>query len=302
MVKYFAQKNDELADQLNIIPGYVEPADMREIKRLLAEMNIPAVVFPDTSNVLDAPQVGKAVMYQKGGVKVEALQSTGASTNTLALGSFASLAAAMELEAWFDIPSWIMDLPIGIAATDRFIQVLLDIFDMGAPPPSIADDRGRMVDIMTDMQQYLFDKKVAIFGDPDQVISLTEFAVSLGMKPVYVLTGTPGKRFEKRIKQILRDVVPAARIKSAGDLLLLHQWIKNESVDLLIGNTYGKYIARAEDIPFVRYGFPILDRIGHSYFPTVGYRGGMRLLEKILDALLERKDRDDPEERFELVL
>ena len=175
---------------------------MREIKRLLAEMNIPAVVFPDTSNVLDAPQIGKAVMYQKGGVKVEALQSTGASTNTLALGSFASLAAAMELEARFDIPSWIMDLPIGIAATDRFIQVLLDIFDMSAPPPSIADDRGRMVDIMTDMQQYLFDKKVAIFGDPDQVISLTEFAVSLGMKPVYVLTGTPGKRFEKRIKQI----------------------------------------------------------------------------------------------------
>ena len=48
MVKYFAQKNDELADQLNIIPGYVEPADMREIKRILAEMNIPAVVFPDT--------------------------------------------------------------------------------------------------------------------------------------------------------------------------------------------------------------------------------------------------------------
>ena len=52
----------------------------------------------------------------------------------------------------------------------------------------------------------------------------------------------------------------------------------------------------------VRFGFPILDRVGHSYFPTVGYRGGMRLLEKILDAILSRQDRDAPEESFELVM
>ena len=45
-------------------------------------------------------------------------------------------------------------------------------------------------------------------------------------------------------------------------MYLLHQWIKQESVDVLIGNTYGKYIARDEDIPFVRYGFPIMDRVG----------------------------------------
>ncbi|MEW5804125.1 MAG: nitrogenase component 1, partial [bacterium] len=108
--------------------------------------------------------------------------------------------------------------------------------------------------------------------------------------------------FDSRIKGILKDVVPNAKVRSGGDLFLLHQWIKNEPVDLLIGNTYGKYIARAEDIPFVRFGFPILDRVGHSYFPTVGYRGGIRLLEKMLDALLDRRDRDDPEERFELVL
>ena len=85
-------------------------------------------------------------------------------------------------------------------------------------------------------------------------------------------------------------------------MFLMHQWIKHEPVDLLIGNTYGKYIARDEDIPLVRHGFPILDRVGHSYFPTVGYRGGMRLLEKILDALMDRKDRDSPEESFELVM
>ena len=92
-----------------------------------------------------------------------------------------------------------------------------------------------------------------------------------------------------------------ADVRARGDLFLLHQWIRNEPVDLLIGNTYGKYIARDEDLPFIRWGFPILDRQGHQYFPTVGYKGGLRFLEKVLDALLDRQDRDAPEEKFELV-
>ena len=77
---------------------------------------------------------------------------------------------------------------------------------------------------------------------------------------------------------------------------------QERAVDLLIGNTYGKYISRDEDIPFVRHGFPILDRVGHQYFPTVGYRGAMRLLEQILNAFMDRQDADSPEESFELTM
>ena len=90
--------------------------------------------------------------------------------------------------------------------------------------------------------------------------------------------------------------------KAGGDMYLLHQWIKQEPVDLIIGNSYCKYIARDEDIPLIRHGFPVVDRIGHVLFPTVGYRGAMRLLEKFLDAILERQDRDAPEESFEFVM
>jgi nitrogenase molybdenum-iron protein beta chain len=83
-------------------------------------------------------------------------------------------------------------------------------------------------------------------------------------------------------------------------MFLLHQWIKTESVDLLIGNTYLKYIARDEDIPLIRHGFPILDRMGHQYFPTVGYKGALRMIEKITGAIMDRMDRDCPETKFEL--
>jgi nitrogenase molybdenum-iron protein beta chain len=118
-----------------------------------------------------------------------------------------------------------------------------------------------------------------------------------------MVTGTPaGKKYTAALEEVVADVPDETRIKVPGDMFLLHQWIKQEPVDLIIGNTYCKYIAKDEDIPLIRHGFPILDRMGHSYFSTFGYRGALRLLEKILGVLMDRKDRDSSDIDFELVL
>ncbi|TSA13527.1 MAG: nitrogenase molybdenum-iron protein subunit beta [Deltaproteobacteria bacterium] len=301
MVNYFPQKGDATAGQVNVIPGYVEPSDMREIKRILKEMGINGIVFPDTSDVLDTPQTGEYKLFPKGGTPVSDLMGIGRSEVTLALGSFASQQAATLLEHKHSVPFKVLDLPIGVSATDRLVQALMDATGK-KPTDEMMHDRGRLVDIIIDYQHYLYGKKVALFGDPDQLIALTEFLKGAGMRPKYVITGTRGIRFEKRVTAMVKDCTPDAVVKANNDLFYLHQLIKNDPVDLIIGNTYGKYIARAEDIPLVRFGFPIMDRVGHSYFPTVGYRGGIYLLMNIINTLLERQDRDDPEERFELVM
>lgn len=301
MVNYLSVSSGQKKNQINVLPGFVEPSDMREIKGVLRLMGIPAVVFPDTSNVVDTPQTGRFTMYPKGGVTIEQLKSTGDSQKTLALGRFASEDAAAALRTKCNVPYDLLDLPIGLAATDRFIEALISLTG-NEPHGEIADARGRLVDMILDGQQYLYGKKVALAGDPDHVIAMTEFLVTMGMNPTHVITGTQSKKFESRIKEILKEKGAKANVKAFSDFFELHQWIKNEPVDLLISNTYGKYIARAEDIPFVRFGFPILDRVGHSYFPSVCYTGAMRLVEKILGVLLDRKDRDDPEETFELVM
>ncbi|MBD3317935.1 MAG: nitrogenase molybdenum-iron protein subunit beta [Chitinivibrionales bacterium] len=303
MVKYFAQPAEVKTDSINVICGWVEPSDMREVKRLLSLMGIDAILFPDTSGVLDAPQTGTYSYYPKGGVRVEELMKIGGARKTLALGGYATETAARELDGIAKVPFEIHDLPIGLSATDRFVSTLARVSGKEVPV-EIEDERGRLVDMITDMQQYFHRKRVALWGDPDQLVPLTEFLLDLDMQPVYLVTGTPGKFFEKRIWELAGDLVPGLRVKAGAqaDMFLLHQWIKNESVDLLIGNTYGKYIARDEDIPLVRAGFPILDRVGHGYFATLGYTGAMRLAERILNALLDRKDRDAPEESFELVM
>ncbi len=303
MVDYFAEPTEYQLRNINIVPGWVEPSDMREIKRLTRQMGVETIVFPDTSDVLDSPQTGEYAFYPKGGVTIEQLKKTGSSQATIALGPTASAPAAHALDSKCKVRCEVLELPIGLAATDRFVDTLRKTARVEVPK-SVEDDRGRVVDFITDMHQYFYGKRVALWGDPDQLVSLTEFLVDLDMRPVYIVTGTPGKKFLSRIEAVMGDKVPEAKVRVGqnADMYLMHQWIKNEPVDLLIGNTYGKYIARDDDIPFLRHGFPILDRVGHSYFPTVGYAGALRLLEKMLDLLLDRKDRDSPEESFELTL
>jgi len=302
MITSLAQTTgDEAKEQINVFPGFVNPGDMREIKRILHIMGIESIMLPDTSGVVDSPMTGQFEMYPKGGTKIEEIRDTGNSKLSIALGSFSSADPAYALEKKCKVPAKVLRIPVGIKATDNLLMALSNAF-VREIPYELEEERGQLVDIMTDTHFHFHGKKVAIFGDPDTVTSLVEFVLSLGMKPIHILTGTPGSNFEKDINEMLETANVEGNVKAAGDLFLLHQWIKNEPVDLLIGNTYGKYIARAEDIPFVRFGFPILDRSVHSYFPVVGYRGAMHLIEKISGALLDRADRDAKDEDFELVM
>jgi len=169
-------------------------------------------------------------------------------------------------------------------------------------PEALTVERGQTVDVMADMLQYFHGKTVALAGDPDHLLPLAQFLADLDMRVLYAVTGTPtGPRFERRMREVAGgDVV--VRQGPGADLFLLHQLIKNRKPDLLFGNTYAKYIARDEGVPLLRMGFPIYDRVGHQYFPIVGYRGALRLLERMLNVILDQQDRDAPEESFELVM
>ena len=302
-VKYFPVKTDQKLRQLNLLSGWVEPSDMRELKRLMHLMKVKSVLLPDTSDVLDTPMTGKFEMYPKGGTTIAEMVSMGDSMQSVGLGEWATEKAAIALDNNCKVPFEIVDIPVGLRATDRFIQAISKAGRVSVSE-KITEERGRLIDVITDMHQYLYGKRVAVFGDPDNIIPLIEFLVDMDMKPVYIVSGTPGKRFEERMEEILSKRVPEAKYKNGpqADMFLMHQWIKENPVDLIIGNTYGKYISRDEGIPFVRMGFPIIDRVGHSYFPTIGYQGGIRILEKILGVLMDKQDATAPEESFELVM
>jgi nitrogenase molybdenum-iron protein beta chain len=287
---------------LSYCSGFVNPGDMREIKRVAGLMRAPFTLFPDTSGVMDAPMTGHYDMYPKGGTTIPEIVGLGDAEKVLALGELTSAEPASALERKCGVKHELLPLPIGVGNTDAFLMAL-SRWTKTEIPYALEEERGQLLDVILDAHFYLYGKSAAIYGDPDTALGLTSFALELGMKPKYVLTGTPGDAFVRKAEALFAQYgAEGCTAKAAGDLFELHQRNKHDSVDLLLGTSYGKQIAKAEDIPFVRVGFPVLDRYAHSYFPIVGYAGALRLVEKITNALMDRQDRDAADEDVELVM
>jgi nitrogenase molybdenum-iron protein NifN len=58
--------------------------------------------------------------------------------------------------------------------------------------------------------------------------------------------------------------------------------------DFLIGSSKGYSAARELDIPLIRVGFPIHDRIGGQRILHLGYRGAQQLFDAVTNTLLAR--------------
>ncbi len=300
-IKFFSTATPKKKNVVNLAAGWMEPSDMREIKRLASVLEARTILFPDMTGVLDAPLTGKYKMYPDGGTSIADMVATGDSKFTIGLGAYSTEDACVKLESKCKVKFEVIEIPIGLKATDRFITSLSRAANVPVPD-SLTEERGRLVDFIADNAKYFWGKRVAVYGDPDTLIPMVEFLLTLDMKPVYIVTGTAGKHFDQQMERMLKERVPEARYKSGerADMFQLHQWIKQEPVDLLMGNTYGKYIARDEDLSFVRIGFPVVDRPGNNFFPHVGYTGGVNLANKILESLLDHYDRTCPEEKMEL--
>lgn len=303
MVKSFVTtfaKKTKPNGKLNVIPGFVDPGDIREIKRILSIMKIPTIVFPDQTDVFDTGLTGERELFARGGTPIGDVEDSANSIGTIALCSMAGGAAANVFKNKFKMPVQIGPAPIGIRFTDRFVMKAAELANVPIPP-ELEQERARVVDMMTDAHPHFYGKKVAIFGDPDILEGLTSLVLEMGMEPTVVLSGSVSKDFENRVSGMVHPLYPNSQILTGADLFTLHQIIKNEPVDMLIGNTYGKHIALAEDIPLIRVGFPIMDRANLHHFPVMGYAGAARMVEWIGNTFLDIKDKTVPEEELEVV-
>ncbi len=201
-------------------------------------------------------------------------------------------------------PRGCWSLPIGLRATDRFINALRKVARVKVPA-AITEERGRLVDMITDMHQYFYDKRVALWGDPDQLVSLVEFLADLDMRPVYVVTGTPGKRFEDAHGG--RAGRPGAR--GQGPPRGRRRHVPHAPMDQATSRSIcSSATPTASTSPATRTSPSCVTASrsstawGIRTFPRSATSAAMRLMEMILDALLDHKDRNSPEESFELVM
>ena len=271
--------------KVNIITGNISPADVKEVKNILKEMDCESIILTDTSENLDAPLTEDTLSLYDGGTTIEEIEDTANSLGTISLSKHVD-SAGVFLEKKFGVKSISGPIPIGLENTDSFIKSVSELGDLEIPE-SIEKDRGRLIDAMVDAHSYNYHRKVAIFGDPDFVSGLTRFTCEMGMTPTVVCTGTESKRFIEDINNISEEKGVSPTILAGGDLYDMHREIKEAGADILIGNAYGASIAQEENIPLFRVGFPVFDRLGAQRISVLGYNGGIDFVDRLTNTILD---------------
>ncbi|MGB9929420.1 MAG: nitrogenase component 1, partial [Methanosarcina sp.] len=281
-----------LKRKLNLIPvESLSPADTRELKEILKVTADDYIFLPDISETFDAPLSDKLPKIAPGGTPLSDIKDMKNSLASLGLGTVSKNLAVEYLENSHCVQGHNIPIPIGLSNTDSFFTELGKILSCPIPE-KYQKERGRLLDAMVDVHKYLYGVKAAIYGDPDQVLSLTTFLLELGMDPVLVATGSKSPNFRIKVRESFKELRPELKptILDGIDFDSLNDAVKECRPEILIGNSNGRYIGKALDIPLVRVGLPIHDRVGAQRILTVGYRGALELLDRITNAILEATD------------
>ncbi|MEQ9551616.1 MAG: nitrogenase component 1 [Coleofasciculus sp. G3-WIS-01] len=282
---------------VNLLPGLVSPADIRYLKEVLDDFNHPGIILPDISETLDGPAQMDYEKIPEGGTPIAAIQSMGHSSATIEFGQVlqrSGNSGGQLLAERCGVPLYALGMPIGLRECDRFFDALEEVSGC-ATPRKHELERGRLVDAYVDSHKYLFGKRVVVYGEEDLCVGLTAFLAEIGMKIVLCSSGGNSGHFAEAIHAVTADIVTEPPIIKEGfDFYQIAEEIESLNPDMLIGTSKGYSIAKQHQIPLIRVGFPIHDRFGGQRMLHLGYRGTQNLLDRIVNAIIEKKQTDSP--------
>ncbi len=285
--------------KLNIVTGFeTYLGNFRVIKRMLKEMGVEYAFLSDPEEVLDTPTDGEFRMYA-GGTRIEEIKDAPNAIDTLLLQPWTLPKTKKYVqETWKHAAG--NNIPMGLGGTDEFLMKVSEL--TGQPiPDSLTQERGRLLDMMTDSHSWLHGKRFSLFGDPDFVTGMCQFLLELGAEPLHVVCHNGNKRWAKDLTQRLKDSPygQSAEVHLGKDLWHLRSLVFADKPDFLIGNSYGKFIQRdtlhkgkAFEVPLIRFGFPLFDRHHLHRDTTLGYEGAMHILKTLVNAVMERLDEE----------
>ncbi len=278
-------------DRIAILPGMVSAADLRHLRELAAAFGLPSTLLPDYSDTLDGATWSDYEAVPPGGTPVEEIRALSGSPALLELGATlatSTTSAAAQMTERFATPRYALPLPIGINHSDQLLTALSEISGKPIPAPLVAE-RGRLIDSIVDGHKITFGKRAIIFGEADLVIGLASFLCEIGVLPALVACGGKTADFTTTLRAAVPDLPPETIIRNGADFADISAEARELHPDLLVGNSKGYGLARELEIPLIRTGFPIHDRIGGQRLLHLGHRGAQILFDTIANAFLERK-------------
>ena len=276
-------------NRVNLIVPHISPADLRELKRLLALFELDYTLCPDISDSLDRPLAKPYTKLAAGGTPIAAIAAMAGAPASIELGMTvdAALSPGRYLAAQFGVPYYQLPVPIGLQQTDLLIKTLAELSGK-QPPQSLLQERGRLLDGMVDSHKYNFDGRSVIFGEPELVYALTAACIENGIFPAVIASGS-GQSLEPLLTPLLRRQHLTAAILSGADFAAIRAKCVEAEVNIAIGPSEGRCLTEREGIPLVRIGFPIHDRVGGQRLLSVGYSGTALFLDRVTNTLLEHK-------------
>ncbi len=281
---------------VNLMPGFLSPADLRHLKEIVADFGLGCVMLPDISETLDGPALEDYEKIPAGGTPISGIKRMGSGVATLEFGHTleGSSTAGMILHERFGVPLHQSGTPIGLRETDAFFKAL-ELASGIKTPEKHALEKGRLVDAYVDGHKYLFGKRAVVYGEEDLVIGLTAFLAEIGIKPVLCASGGNSGRLRGCIQRVTAGLLePPPIVAEGADFRKIEELCEEVSPDLLVGHSKGYSLSTKLGVPLVRVGFPIHDRFGGHRTLHVGYRGAQMLLDRIVNAILEKAQKESP--------
>jgi nitrogenase molybdenum-iron protein beta chain len=253
-------------------------------------MGIEFTLLADVSDTFDSPNTGEYKLYPGGTPLPDAMDAVNA-LGTVALQKY-STAKTMEYikKEWGQKTLTLS--PIGIKNTDAFFAELSKL--TGKPvSAAIEAERGRVVDAMVDSHPYVHGKRFALVGDPDQLLGLISLIMEMGGEPVHIICTNGDKNFEAEANELLASSPFGAngKVYAGKDMWHLRSLLFTDPVDILIGNSYAKFLTQDTGTPLVRIGFPLFDRHHLHRQPIIGYQGALNLVTMLVNTALDELDR-----------
>ncbi|MDR1815797.1 MAG: radical SAM protein [Clostridiales Family XIII bacterium] len=296
--------------RVNIVTGQISPADTRWLKGFVAAHGIDAIFLPDLSENLDG---GHAEVYERlpsGGTPIADVAKMAGARATVELCTFydEAYSPGAFLNNHFGVPLFRAALPTSLKDVDALAGILVGLggrqnaapttnakSNVGAacsrPPDAVNRARLRRLDAMVDSHKQNAQARAAVFGEPDFVYATCRLLVENGAMPVVAATGSVCPDFREKLAEVIAEVQgfhlgENPFIADDCDFTQIETAALEQRANVLIGSSDGRRISEKTGIPLVRCAFPIHDHVGGQRVRTLGYEGGLMLLDQVTNAVI----------------
>ena len=267
------------SDPLLLLPGMVSPADLRHLKELVSAFGLRPITAPDYSDTLDGGSWEVYHPLAPGGTATGDLEVLTHGTPWLGMsGAAIPNQASCAAEERLGRSGFTRSYPMGIEATDALIESLKLIADRPVPA-WIEAERSRLLDSYADFHKYLAGVRAAVVADADLADGTVRLLEELGVSIAFAATPDVSTPLEDREFPAVGGI----------DYDEVDGLIDQYQPDLIIGSSKLYPSVRGRELPLIRIGFPVHDRVGGPRLLHLGYRGSQQLLDRIVNAILKQR-------------